>query len=176
MNGCRKGEINSPLPRNRVKPGDSSSNIQPFYVTSSSSLFFVLLKKKAKKLAFRPQEGDFLRISLASCQTPGFLNVIIPCPNISSSNLLAYHMASRMSLDSVTQILNKKWRWKTFKYNMKGKVKSLSHVWLFETPRTVAHQAPPSLGFSRQEYWSGLPFPSPGDLPDPGIEPGSPAL
>ena len=43
-------------------------------------------------------------------------------------------------------------------------------------PWTVAHQAPPSMGFSRQEYWSGLPFPSPGDLPDPGIEPVSPAL
>ena len=38
------------------------------------------------------------------------------------------------------------------------------------------HQAPPSMGFSRQEYWSGLPFPSPGNLPDPGIEPKSPAL
>ena len=43
-------------------------------------------------------------------------------------------------------------------------------------PWTVAYQAPPSMGFSRQEYWSGLPFPSPGDLPNPGIEPGSPAL
>ena len=40
----------------------------------------------------------------------------------------------------------------------------------------IAHQAPPTMGFSRQEYWSGLPFPSPGDLPDPGIEPRSPAL
>ena len=44
------------------------------------------------------------------------------------------------------------------------------------TPWTVACQAPPSMGFSRQEYWSGLPFPSPGDLPDPGIKPASPAL
>ena len=44
------------------------------------------------------------------------------------------------------------------------------------TPWTVAYQAPPSMGFSRQEYWSGLPFPSPGDLPYPGIKPGSPAL
>ena len=43
-------------------------------------------------------------------------------------------------------------------------------------PWTVAHQAPPSMGFSRQEYWSGLPFPSPGDLPNPGIEPRSPTL
>ena len=51
-----------------------------------------------------------------------------------------------------------------------------SHVQLFATPWTVAHQAPPSMGFSRQEYWSGLPFPSPGDLPDPGIEPRSLAL
>ena len=55
-------------------------------------------------------------------------------------------------------------------------MKSLSHVRLFVTPRTVAYQAPPSMGFSRQECWSGLPFPSPGDLPDPGIEPGSPTL
>jgi len=44
------------------------------------------------------------------------------------------------------------------------------------TPWAVAHQAPLSMGFSRQEYWSGLPFPTPGDLPDPEIEPMSPAL
>ena len=55
-------------------------------------------------------------------------------------------------------------------------MKSLSHVRLFATLWTVVHQAPPSMGFSRQEYWSGLPFPSLGDLPDPGIKPGSPAL
>ena len=58
----------------------------------------------------------------------------------------------------------------------KVKVKSLSRVRLFVTSWTVAHQAPPSVGFSRQECWSGLPFPSPGDLPNPGIEPRSPAL
>ena len=46
----------------------------------------------------------------------------------------------------------------------------LSHVQLFVTPWTVAHQAPLSLEFSRQEYWSGLPFPPPGDLPNPGTE------
>ena len=50
-------------------------------------------------------------------------------------------------------------------------MKLLSRVQLFATPWT-----PPSMGFSRQEYWSGLPSPSPGDLPDPGIEPRSPAL
>ena len=55
-------------------------------------------------------------------------------------------------------------------------VKLLSHVLLFVTPWTVAYQAPRSMGFSRQEYWSGLPLPSPGDLPNLGIEPGSPAL
>ena len=58
----------------------------------------------------------------------------------------------------------------------KMKVKSLSRVQLFETPWTVAYQAPLSMEFSRQEYWSGLPFPSPGDLPNPGIEPRSPTL
>ena len=53
-------------------------------------------------------------------------------------------------------------------------VKSLSRVQLFLTPWTLAYQAPLSMGFSRQEYWSGLPFPSPRDLPNPGIKPGSP--
>ena len=52
----------------------------------------------------------------------------------------------------------------------------LSYVQLFVNPWTVAHQAPLSVEFSRQEYWSGLPFPSPGDPPDPGIKPGSPVL
>ena len=55
-------------------------------------------------------------------------------------------------------------------------MKSLSRVQLFATPWTVACQAPLSMGFSRQEYWSGLPFPSPEDLPNPGIEPESPTL
>ena len=59
---------------------------------------------------------------------------------------------------------------------VKVKVKSLSRVQFFATPWTRAYQVPPSMGFSRQKYLSGLPFPSPGDLPDPGIEPKSPAL
>ena len=63
-----------------------------------------------------------------------------------------------------------------FVHVVKLKVKSLSHVRLSAAPWTVALQAPPSMGFSRHEYWSGLPFPSPGDLPDPGIEPRSPTL
>ena len=54
-------------------------------------------------------------------------------------------------------------------------VKSLSHVGLFAIPWTIAHQTPLSMGFPRQEYWSGLQFPSPGDPPDPEIKPGSPA-
>ena len=82
----------------------------------------------------------------------------------------------------LTETVNKN-KWNTFLNgdNCKGKikaseVKSLSRVWLFATPWIVAHQAPRSMGFSRHEYWSGLPFPSPGDLPDPGIEPRSPTL
>ena len=63
--------------------------------------------------------------------------------------------------------------WRQWK---EAKVKSLSHVQLFATPWTVAYHAPPSMGFSRQESWSGLSFPSPGDLPDPGIKPRSPTL
>ena len=59
---------------------------------------------------------------------------------------------------------------------VKVKVKSLSRVRLFATVQTVAYQVSPSMGFSRQEYRSGLLFLSPGDLPDRGIEPRSPAL
>ena len=55
-------------------------------------------------------------------------------------------------------------------------MKSLNHVKLIVTPWTAAYQAPLSMGFSRQEYWSELPFPSPGDLPDPEIESRSPEL
>ena len=58
------------------------------------------------------------------------------------------------TLEWVAISFSKAWKWKV-------KVKSLSHVWLFTTPWTVAYQAPPSMGFSRQESWSGLPFPSP---------------
>ena len=64
----------------------------------------------------------------------------------------------------------------TWKHTLKLKVKSLSRIRLFVTPWTVPHQAPPSMGFFRQKYWSGLPFPSPGDFPDPGIEPRSPTF
>ena len=56
------------------------------------------------------------------------------------------------------------------------KVKSLSRVQLFSTPWTVAYQGPLSMGLSRPEYWSGLSFPSPGDLPNPGTKPRSPTL
>ena len=67
-------------------------------------------------------------------------------------------------INQLGKIKNKKWSRPN-----KVKVKLLSRVRLFATLWTVAHQAPLSMGFFRQGYWSGLPFPSPGDLPDPGI-------
>ena len=73
------------------------------------------------------------------------------------------------TLEWVAIAFSNAWKWKV-------KVKSLSRARLLVTPWTAAYQAPPSMGFSRQEYWSGLPFPSLGGLPNPGIEPGSPAL
>ena len=74
--------------------------------------------------------------------------------------------------------------WKTLWRLLKKKLGTMppcvlshfSRVRLFVTLWTIGHQAPLSMGFSRKEYWSGSPFPSPGDLPNPGIEPGSPAL
>ena len=73
------------------------------------------------------------------------------------------------TLEWVAISFSNAWKWKV-------KVKSLGRVWLFATSWTVAYQAPQSMGFSRHEYWSGLPFPSSGDLSNPGIEPRSPAL
>ena len=61
-------------------------------------------------------------------------------------------------------------------WSLVSEVKLLSHVRLFAIPWTVAYQSPPPMEFSRQEYWSGLPFPTPGDLPDPEMEPRSPTL
>ena len=93
--------------------------------------------------------------SLQSCPTlcnpidgspPGF-----PVPEILKGRTLEWVAIS----------FSNAWKWKV-------KVKSLSHIWLLATPWTVAYQVPPSIGFSRQESWSGLPFPSP-DLPDQGL-------
>ena len=77
-------------------------------------------------------------------------------------------------IDDTTLMAESKEELKSFL--VKVKMKSLSCVWLFPTKWTIAHQASPFRRFSRQEYWSGLPFRSPGDLTDPGIEPRSPAL
>ena len=75
-----------------------------------------------------------------------------------------------------SQRVRHNWATFTFTFHWSVKVKLLSHVQLFGNPWTIAYQPPPSIGFSRQEYWNGLPFPSPGDLPNPGIDPGSLAL
>ena len=91
--------------------------------------------------------------------------------------VLHYFPVFANSAAAAAEVINDEWlilSWAT-----RGRwsdVKSLSRVRLFATSWTVAYQAPLSMGFFRQEFWSGLPFPSPGDLPDPGIEPGSPAL
>ena len=85
-----------------------------------------------------------------------------------------------LSFTSIPEIKSSRWNcWvdrDVLKIDKKVKVKSLSRVRLFATLWTVAYQAPLSMEFSRQEYWNGLPFPSPGDLPDPGIKPWSASI
>ena len=90
-------------------------------------------------------------------------------------NLLGGKKGQRLGCISFWNSLYECFSYKFIIMRLKMKVKSLSRVRLFATPWTAASQAPSSMGFSRQEYWSGLPFPS-GDLPNPGIEPRSPAL
>ena len=86
--------------------------------------------------------------------------------------------SQRVGHDGATNTLaSVKYIWeKTIRMDQFSSVQSLSRVWLFAIPWTVTHQAPLSMEFSRHEYWSGLPFPSPVDLPDPGNKPVSPTL
>ena len=113
-------------------------------------------------LMHRTWTGDlFIHISM-------FSQIILPSPS-PSPKVCSLHLCLFCCL-TYRVIIN------IFLNSMWSEMKLLSHVWLFVTPWTVAYQAPPSMEFSRQEYWSGLPCPSPGDLPNPGIEPGSPTL
>ena len=91
----------------------------------------------AKSLQSCPTLGDPINSSPPGSSIPGILQARI--------------------LERVAISFSNAWKWKV-------KVKSLSRVWLLGTPWTAAYQAPPSMGFSRQEYWSGLPLPSPEDV------------
>ena len=87
-----------------------------------------------------------------------------------------HHLGSPTYMFMYWQFYTQESKEATFEHKVKVKMKSLTHVLLFATPWAVAYQTPPSIEFSRQEYWSRLPFLSPEDLPDPGIKPRSPAL
>ena len=107
-------------------------------------------------------------------QFPRYFFFHLSCP----CHLCTYMLPSSRSI--MSNLLARFSHFKIFWFEsfskMKVKVKLLSLVRLFATPWTVAYQVPPSMGFSRQEYWRGLPFPSAGDLPNAGFEPRSPAL
>ena len=86
-----------------------------------------------------------------------------PCPRMPLMTKPGFLSQSEGSHFSDVLLKAGKWNW-------------LNHVWLFVTPWTVSHQAPQAMEFSRPEYWSGLPFPPPGDLPEPRTEPSPPTL
>ena len=121
-----------------------------------------------------------IRIHFSGCTLPsselnwidvGYNVSTYSCPRLETRN----HRAKIFVLTSLKFCIKLQFSI-TFTQYVKVKVKSLSRVWLFATPWTIAYQASQFTGFSRQEYWSGLTFPSLRDLPDPGIEPGSPTL
>ena len=105
------------------------------------------------------------------------------CEMTSIRDLFFSSCSRRDGLSACAQLLAKWIQWddafletESRGWGEEKKVKSLSCVWLFVIPWTVVNQAPPFMGLSRQGYWNELPFPSLGYLPDPGIEPRSPAL
>ena len=124
-------------------------------------------------LSYEPQIPEFHKKHLLHIRAPPILLLgLVPGRH---GKFSLYQRYSRIHTNHCStdilfcySLVNPKMKW--------SEVKLLSHVRLFATPWTVAYYAPPSTGFSRQAYWSGLPFPSPADLPDPGIEPRSRTL
>ena len=122
-----------------------------------------------------PQELPFSYFPTSASSAVAAAKSLQSCPTLcdpidgSPSGSPVPGILQARTLEWVAISFSNAWKWKV-------KVKLLSRVWLLATPWTAAYQAPPPTGFSRQGYWSGLPFPSWGDLPIPGIEPGSPAL
>ena len=125
----------------------------PWFCLGTVTYVYALITLIGFKLYSSPTKLLRIKPSMSLLQFPVFLAPFRP----------------HFSWLNPSYVVSGPWKWKV-------KVKLLGRVWLFVTPWTVAHQAPLSMGFSRQGYWSGLPFPSPGDLPSPGIEPRSPAL
>ena len=138
-------------------PGSSAVKNPPAYTGDANSI---------TGLGRSPREGN-------GNPTPVFL----PGKSHQQRSLMGYSPWGCQESDTTQQLNNNCiYRKLLGNFSLERKVKSLSCVQLFATPLTVACQAPLSMGFSRQEYWSGLPFPSSGDFPDPGIKPGSVAL
>ena len=119
---------------------------------------------------------DFPLNSPLSCHSPWLLSLAISSIEILSGpvnldtnswRVVRWQRSWSRQIHTAVGSISTLWKWKC---------QPLSHVWLLVTPWTLACKSPLSMGFSRQECWSGLPFPPPGDLPDPGIEHRFPAL
>ena len=146
------------VPRPGIEP--ESSAVQGEFLTAGPP----------GKSLFGPLKRPTLLCCLESTHCACLVSVVFPLLDISIPNLPSLEAPTKIFLVRLLCARDSQ------ACGVGMKVKSLGHVQLFATPGTVAYQAPPSMGFSRQEYWSGLPFPSPGGLPSPGIEPGPPTL
>ena len=141
---------------------------------SLCELLKLVLTKRTKLTCSRHDVGPWLDTGPRSCEAGNslVLNSLLSAslevpPAKATSALFRGLLRNADSQAAAQETCKRLWMWKCY---------LLNRVQLFATTWTVVHQAPLSMGFSRQEYWSGLPFPSPGYLPDPGIIHGSPAL
>ena len=129
-------------------------------------IFISFLPNTPKTLSFFPIATSWSRSPSSLAWIPTIVALLSACLQVCFSHFLP-HQPPQSGFLCFSQ---------TSMASSESETKVAQSIGLFATPWTVTYQAPPSMGFSRQEYWSGVPVPSPEDLPHPGIEPRSPAL
>ena len=121
--------------------------------TDCGNRFIITVKCYVTTKSVRPNHVNHTQLRVCVCVCAQLCTTLCDSMDCSPPGSSVHGILQARTLEWVASSFSNAWKWKV-------KVKSLSHVQLFVTPWTVAHQAPPSMGFSRQEYWSGLPLPS----------------
>ena len=171
--GMLEKTLESPLDSKEIKPFDPKWNQPWIFIgrpdAEAEAPMLWPPNTKSQLIGKDPDAGENWRPKKKGQQKKRWLDSITNSIDLNLRKLQEI-VKARGSWCAEVHEVTKSW------IQLESEVKSLSRFQLFATAWTVAYQASLSLGFSKQEYWSGLQFPSPGDLPEPGVEPGSPTL